>query len=190
MRSLLIGLVLCSACHHPQKPPIISPAASLPVAPPTAVASPALVALAGGAGTCGKDADCAEHQLCIRHQCVAVSEGLAECRAYRIRFDFNDSQIRDSERDNLKRMARCLRADHAITVTIEGHADERGTQDYNLSLGDKRANTVAHYLELLGVSRGQLRTVSFGKEQPLCTEHDEACWSQNRRAALQPRAAR
>lgn len=86
----------------------------------------------------------------------------------------------------MQRMARCLKADHALHVTIEGNADERGTQEYNLALGDQRANAVARYLELLGVSAAQLRTVSFGKEQPLCMEHEEGCWAQNRRAAIKP----
>jgi peptidoglycan-associated lipoprotein len=69
-------------------------------------------------------------------------------------------------------------------VTIQGNADERGTEEYNMALGDRRATTVAHYLESLGASAAQLKTVSYGKENPLCTEHDEECWAKNRRAEL------
>ena len=69
-------------------------------------------------------------------------------------------------------------------VTIEGNADERGTDEYNLALGDQRATSVARYLKALGASPTQLKTVSYGKEKPLCTEHDEECWAKNRRAAV------
>jgi peptidoglycan-associated lipoprotein len=74
-------------------------------------------------------------------------------------------------------------------VTIQGNADERGTEEYNMALGDRRARAVAKYLESLGASSAQLATVSFGKENPECNEHDEACWSRNRKAALKAGSA-
>ena len=69
-------------------------------------------------------------------------------------------------------------------MTIEGHADERGTNEYNLALGDKRANAVRDYLTSLGVDAGRLRTLSYGEERPVCTESEESCWSQNRRGHM------
>jgi peptidoglycan-associated lipoprotein len=69
-----------------------------------------------------------------------------------------------------------------LRFTIEGHADERGTREYNLALGERRADTVMRYLIALGVDANQLKTVSYGKERPVCTAATEACWSQNRRA--------
>jgi peptidoglycan-associated lipoprotein len=81
-------------------------------------------------------------------------------------------------------MGRCLKADHALHVAIEGNADERGTEDWNLALGDKRASAVEDYLERLGVSTAQLKKATFGKDHPLCTQHNEECWAKNRRAAL------
>jgi len=66
-------------------------------------------------------------------------------------------------------------------VQIEGHCDERGTNDYNLALGNKRAAGALAYLKTLGVDEARLSTISFGKEKPLCTEAKEGCWSQNRR---------
>jgi peptidoglycan-associated lipoprotein len=72
-------------------------------------------------------------------------------------------------------------------VTIEGNTDERGTDEWNLALGDKRASAVETYLEQLGVSAAQLKTVTYGKERPLCSEHNERCWAKNRRAALTPK---
>jgi peptidoglycan-associated lipoprotein len=133
---------------------------------------------------CTRDLDCGEKQLCIRDQCVDISAGLAECSQVRVHFPFNSSEIEPAGRNDLERSGRCLRADHALHVTIEGNADERGTEEYNLALGDQRATSVKRYLESLGASAAQLKTVSYGKEKPLCTEHDEACWAQNRRADL------
>jgi peptidoglycan-associated lipoprotein len=68
------------------------------------------------------------------------------------------------------------------TLTIEGHADERGTREYNLALGERRAQAVLSYFVALGVDPKRLKTISYGKERPFCTEAEEACWSQNRRA--------
>jgi peptidoglycan-associated lipoprotein len=69
-------------------------------------------------------------------------------------------------------------------IMIDGNTDERGTVEYNLALGDKRARAVAEYLKDLGVSDPQLATVTYGKDRPLCEGHDESCWHQNRRADL------
>ncbi len=102
----------------------------------------------------------------------------------RVHFPTDSDLLPDDAKSGLERSARCLKADQALHVTIEGNADERGTEDYNMALGDRRANAVAKYMESLGASQQQLRTISYGKEKPLCTEHDEACWSQNRRAEL------
>src|SRR5581483_7060800 len=112
--------------------------------------------------------------------------GDLDCGPVKIHFPFNSSEFDPGERATLERSARCLKGDRALRVTIEGNADERGTDEYNLALGDRRAQVVAQYLESLGVSGSQLKTVSFGKENPICTAHDESCWSENRRAALKP----
>jgi len=108
----------------------------------------------------------------------------------RIHFDFNQADIHPDETAKLQRVGRCLRADHALRVTIEGNADERGTEDWNLALGDKRATAVENYLEQLGVSVAQLKTVSYGKDRPLCSQHNEECWAKNRRAALKAKEMR
>jgi peptidoglycan-associated lipoprotein len=68
-----------------------------------------------------------------------------------------------------------------LTFTIEGHADERGTREYNLALGERRADAVMRYLIALGIDPKRLKTISYGKERPICTEANAACWSQNRR---------
>lgn len=88
----------------------------------------------------------------------------------------------------LQRQAQWLLQHPAVMATIEGHADERGTREYNLALGERRANAVAGYLVALGVDAARLQTISYGKEHPLCVEADEACWQGNRRGvtALNP----
>lgn len=67
-------------------------------------------------------------------------------------------------------------------VTLEGHCDDRGTPEYNLALGERRAVTARQYLSALGVDTGRLRTLTYGEERPVCTDSDEGCWGQNRRA--------
>jgi peptidoglycan-associated lipoprotein len=97
-------------------------------------------------------------------------------------FDYNKADLRPDAREALAKTADFLRNYPQVRVTIEGHCDERGSTEYNLALGDRRANAAKQYLVSLGISADRLSTVSFGKEKPFCTEHNEQCWQQNRRA--------
>jgi peptidoglycan-associated lipoprotein len=97
-------------------------------------------------------------------------------------FDFNKSDIRADARDNLAKTAEFLRSYPQVRVTIEGHCDERGSTEYNIGLGERRAQAAKNYLISLGIPADRMDTVSWGKERPFCTEHDEACWQLNRRA--------
>jgi peptidoglycan-associated lipoprotein len=96
-------------------------------------------------------------------------------------FDYDKADIRPDARASLSTTADFLKKYPSIKVTIEGHCDERGSTEYNLGLGDRRANAVKQYLVSLGISADRMGTVSFGKEKPFCMEHAEACWQQNRR---------
>ncbi len=96
-------------------------------------------------------------------------------------FDFNKSDIRSDARDALGKTADFLRAHAQVKVTIEGHCDERGSTEYNLGLGDRRANSTKQFLVSLGISADRMNIVSYGKEKPFCMEHNESCWQQNRR---------
>jgi peptidoglycan-associated lipoprotein len=100
-----------------------------------------------------------------------------------IYFDYDESTLTDDTRDKLSRNADLLKATQ-FSVTIEGHADERGTNEYNLALGERRASAVRDYLGSLGVSGERFRTISYGEERPVCTSNEESCWSQNRRAHM------
>jgi peptidoglycan-associated lipoprotein len=98
-------------------------------------------------------------------------------------FDFDKSDIRPGvDSQNVQADAQFLAAHPNLKFTIEGHCDERGSTDYNLTLGNERANSVAQALQKAGVPASQMRVVTFGKEKPFCSEHTEDCWQQNRRA--------
>ena len=96
-------------------------------------------------------------------------------------FDFNKADIRADARDALAATADFLKAHPEVKVTIEGHCDDRGSTEYNLVLGDRRAAAVKSYLVQLGISADRMNTVSYGKEKPFCTEDNEECWQSNRR---------
>jgi peptidoglycan-associated lipoprotein len=96
-------------------------------------------------------------------------------------FDFNKSDIRSDAREALTKDAEFLRSYPTLRVTIEGHCDERGSTEYNIGLGERRAQAAKNYLISLGIGADRMDTVSWGKERPFCTEHTEECWQQNRR---------
>ncbi|EKD42427.1 MAG: hypothetical protein ACD_73C00161G0004 [uncultured bacterium] len=97
-------------------------------------------------------------------------------------FDYDKAAIRDDQADVLIANSTVLKDNSGWRITIEGHCDERGTNEYNLALGDRRARGTKDYLVNLGVDPARMSTMSYGEERPACTEHDESCWSRNRRA--------
>jgi len=99
-----------------------------------------------------------------------------------IHFDFDKSNIRPDAARILEANAAWLRSNSNMLVLVEGHCDERGTNEYNLVLGERRARATMNYLVGQGIAQDRLSMVSYGEERPLCTEHNEACWAKNRRA--------
>ena len=99
-----------------------------------------------------------------------------------IYFDFDSYDLNDSAKETLKELASLLLKNRGIKVIIEGHCDERGTNEYNLTLGDRRAASAKEYLISLGIPRARIETISYGEEKPVCTEENEECWKKNRRA--------
>ena len=99
----------------------------------------------------------------------------------RIQFETNKWEIMPEGRKTLKENAAWILSHSQFKVTVEGNCDERNTEAYNLALGERRANAAKEYLVGLGVAADRIQTVSYGKARPLCTQHDEACWAQNRR---------
>jgi peptidoglycan-associated lipoprotein len=97
-----------------------------------------------------------------------------------IYFAFDKSDIRPGDAKVLDATAAYLKANAGQLVLIEGHCDERGTNEYNLALGERRAKAAMNYLVSNGIEAGRITTISYGKERPVCSEHNEACWSRNR----------
>ena len=97
-------------------------------------------------------------------------------------FEFDSYDLRGNARDVLRSNADWLKSNPSARIEVEGHCDERGTSEYNLALGAKRSQTAKDYLVSLGISPERVSTISYGEEIPVCTEHNENCWRQNRRA--------
>ena len=102
----------------------------------------------------------------------------------RLFFDFDRSDLKPEARQQVERWAAWLTRFPQRTVVIEGHCDERGTREYNLALGERRANAARQYLVSLGIAANRVTTISYGKERPTVSGNNEAAWSQNRRAVL------
>jgi len=99
-----------------------------------------------------------------------------------IYFDYDQYDVRDDAQPVLQTVAAWLLKDMAAKILIEGHCDDRGTNEYNLALGDRRAKAVRDYLVALGIASNRIETISYGEEEPLCTDQTEECWAKNRRA--------
>lgn len=119
----------------------------------------------------------------------SLGEEDAQARAitslYAVHFDFDKYNIRDEDAEHLRRNASWLKKNPGVTVTISGHADERGETEYNLALGDRRAKSVKGFLTGLGVDPSRLKTISYGEEKPEDPGHDEQAWAKNRRAEFE-----
>ncbi len=113
---------------------------------------------------------------------AAAFKAAAEKVLVNIHYDYDKSDIKAGDRATLQGIADFMKANANVRISIEGHCDERGTNEYNLALGNRRAAAALAYLKTLGVDESRFETISFGKEKPLCTEGNEKCWSQNRRA--------
>jgi peptidoglycan-associated lipoprotein len=98
-----------------------------------------------------------------------------------IHFGYNDYTVRPEDGDVLKQNANWLQENPNKRVQIEGHCDERGSEEYNIALGAKRAQAAKDYLQTLGIAGDRMSTISYGKELPICTDHTDECWAQNRR---------
>jgi peptidoglycan-associated lipoprotein len=106
---------------------------------------------------------------------------LDEMKKQSVYFDFGETVIKPEYSGRIQRQAEFLKAHGNVDVTLEGNADERGSSEYNLALGDRRANAVRKALEVMGVPDSQIKTVSLGEEHPMLTCHEEQCWKENRR---------
>ncbi len=137
---------------------------------------------AADGAACAGDKDCKSGQ-CVKGKCVGGGgAGQVDCAkldpAY---FDFNEYTLSSTAQNTVSASAKCLKERNVTSVTIEGHCDERGTDAYNMELGNRRAKAVREYLKTVA-PKVNAKTISYGKTKPVCTEENESCWSQNRRA--------
>ena len=131
---------------------------------------------------CAGDGDCVSGMSCINARCSDASLASTSLCIYPpVRFDFNRWTLSSDVKAQLEGVASCLK-EKSGSLTIEGHADERGTEEYNLALGERRARAVRDYLRRLGVSASQLDVISKGELEPLNPGSTEAAWAENRRA--------
>jgi peptidoglycan-associated lipoprotein len=130
--------------------------------------------------TCSSNADCGEGQECKAGKCVTA--GPQECNWEPVRFGFNEATLTSEAQSRLSELADCIKATKVSgKITLEGHADERGTEEYNLQLSNRRAASVKKYLSTLGLPARSLETVGYGETRPATQASDEEAWSQNRR---------
>ena len=102
----------------------------------------------------------------------------------RIYFEFDRFELSTEAREILGRVAELLKANPKKNITVEGNCDDRGTNEYNLALGQHRADSAARYLQTMGIDRNRIKAISYGEERPVCTEAAEACWAKNRNATF------
>lgn len=153
----------------PAPPPPPPPAAPLPPPPPPPPPPPA---------PAPPPPQLTEEQIFAQKSLEQLN---AERPLGNVYFDLDDSTILDAARSRLQQNADWMKRWTSTQVTVEGHCDSRGTSEYNLALGTRRATAVKDYLVSLGVPANRITVVTKGKEQPVCTDENEACWQQNRR---------
>ena len=145
---------------------------------------------------CEDDAACGPGRKCVEGSCEddagPYTNISAACRPMnaasgevvalnKVFFDFDQYELTVDARETLKSNVECLQQAPQVKVVLEGHCDERGTQEYNLALGEKRASTVLGYMRNMGVDTSRIATRSKGENEPVCNEESEGCWAQNRR---------
>jgi len=182
----LLALIVAPACHKKVAPIVVPPVETSSTIPPV----PATVTTAT-AQTVTETPDF----VSPKSETIAVDtlpgdieelNRVAQSRGYvqDAFFEFNDSTLTAAAQTALTSSATWLKKNGQYNLLIEGHCDERGTEQYNLALGDRRANQAKEYLVTLGVDAGRIRTVSYGEERPFDPGHDESAWAKNRRDHL------
>jgi len=179
----LVGLCFTGACHRAvpvaaQAPEPVQVAA----APKTSVASPS----SGAAASTSRPVSQNPHSGMSSEERKVLNDRLAHLED--ALFDYDKSAIRADAATVLKDDVGVIRSILASypseMLRIEGHCDERGSAEYNVALGDKRAQAVAEFFETMGISSAQLTVISYGKDKPVCTDQTEDCWQKNRRAHI------
>jgi peptidoglycan-associated lipoprotein len=167
--SILLVNLLAACASEKAKEAVTAPAPA-----PAAATAPATAAAEPAQTTTAADAAAAA--------AAAAEAAIPEIRS--VYFPFDVDTVQDADRTAIQAHGAYLGKNSNTKVRVEGNADERGSSEYNLALGQRRANNVKKMLILSGAKASQIETVSFGEEKPRCPDHNEACWSQNRRADI------
>ncbi len=192
---LIMAAALLAGC--PKKPTIVKEEAKAPAISPDTKAKEEAEAKARAEAEARAKAE-AEAEAKAKAEAEARARAEAEARAKEeaakaeakakeefrledIHFDLDKYEIKDKDREILSNLADWLSKNKSVKIGIEGHCDERGTNEYNLALGERRANSAKKYLATLGIDASRIGTISYGEEKPLCTESSEDCWLKNRR---------
>ena len=176
MSLLLAGLMITGCAKRPATTAASAAAAPAPSAPapaPSAVAPPAPAPASGASAA-----------TAAQTPRPAPREFMAVAALKEVYFDFDKYDIRAEDAKTLDANAAWLKSNGDNLVLSEGHADERGTNEYNLALGERRAKSTMNYLVSQGIQANRITIISYGEERPVCTEKTEACWAKNRRAAF------
>ena len=138
---------------------------------------------AGGAGSAGAGGAGGAAATGTTIPSLPSPKEFVESAALRdVYFDFDHYDVRAGDKGTLDENAKWLKSNQSALLLIEGHADERGTNEYNLALGERRAKATRDYLVSVGIDAGRITVISYGEERPTCTEKAEGCWAKNRRA--------
>jgi len=182
----LLALVIAPACHK-KTPPVVAPSVdtspAVPPIPPTVTTATAQTVPTETDFVSPKTETVATEVL---PNDIGELNRVAQARGYiqDAFFEYNDSTLTSDAQTALTSSATWLKKNPQYNLLIEGHCDERGTEQYNLALGDRRANQAKEYLVTLGIDTGRIRTVSYGEERPFDPGHDDAAWAKNRRDHL------
>ena len=137
-----------------------------------------------GTGTTSQSSSSGDTGSTIMRPAPGSQEDLTVEVGDRVFFDFDKYNVRPDQRGTVEALAAWLDTNPSVTLSIEGHCDERGTREYNLALGERRANSVRDYLVALGINPARLSTVSYGEEKPAVLGSNESAWAQNRRGVF------
>jgi peptidoglycan-associated lipoprotein len=179
--ALMVGCGTTTSLDDKNTPPVET---RTPVPTGASTGSPSAAKPGAATPAAAPQSRVATVDLAAQNAANAAAAALSQRIVY---FDFDSFVIKDEFKPTLDAHAKALAASRGKKLTIEGHTDERGGREYNLALGQKRAEAVARSLALLGVGEQQVEAVSFGKERPADAGHDEAAWAKNRRAELKDR---
>jgi peptidoglycan-associated lipoprotein len=180
--AIALTLFVATAC---KKKPEVAPA---PAPPPPAPAAPAPRVNQDSIDAARRAADAAARAAAAdadARRRAAEMESVRSALAAKVYFDYDKDEIRDDARATLDTKVAILNANTAVRLRIAGHTDDRGSDEYNLALGQRRAASVQRYLVAHGVAASRFETVSFGKERPVAQGENEGAWSQNRRGEFE-----